>query len=484
MTTSELLELLEVGENTEIECKKSKTELSKSLWETYSAFANTNGGVILLGILEDKKTKKLTVDGIDNINNQLKLFWDTINNKQKVSLNILKDDDVTVVKVDECNVICVKVPRAKRTDKPIYLNGNPMTGTFKRFHEGDYHATTEEIKIMFADATFDAKDIIEIDEFNISDIDSETLEDYRASFKVHNGESHKYNKLSNEDFLYTINAANRDSKKLTMAGLLMFGRDNDIRKIFTSYQLDYREIKDKNTERWSHRILSTDVNFAGNLWSFFSKIVNKLTSDIEIPFALNKKMQRIDDTDIHKSVREALSNCLVHADYRESGSIVVIKGNNYFKFANPGNLRIPLEQALLGGRSDPRNPNLHLMFAYLGYGEKAGSGLPMIISSWNERNWISPKIAEVFNPNRTTLELYMNTDTNETQEIIIVTSEYQPKEKIYEVIKNNDGITRKALVENLGFTEAQVKYSIDLLKKENRITTLGKSKNITYHIKK
>ena len=43
---------------------------------------------------------------------------------------------------------------------------------------------------------------------------------------------------------------------------------------------------------------------SGNLWGFFSKIVNRLTADIPTPFALDKDLMRIDDTDVHKSVRE------------------------------------------------------------------------------------------------------------------------------------------------------------------------------------
>ena len=105
-----------------------------------------------------------------------------------------------------------------------------------------------------------------------------------------------------------------------------------------------------------------------------------------------------------------LANSLIHADYSESGSIIIEKGENYFKFSNPGNLRIPIDIVMEGGRSDPRNAILHQMFSYLGFGERAGSGLYMISTVWKSKNWIKPQIKEELNPNRTILTLYMKKD--------------------------------------------------------------------------
>ena len=483
MNKQELLKLLDIGENCELECKESKSQLSQSMWETYSAMANTNGGIILLGILEDKKTKEFTIDGINNIKNIQKTFWDTIHNKSKVSVNILNNEDVQLLKIDNMDILYITVPRANRTDKPVFINGNPLTGTFKRYHEGDYHATDKEIKVMFGDAVTEQKDLMEIDEFSIDNIDTETLESYRVRFRNDRGSEHPYSNLSDEEFLFNINAVNRESKHLTMAGLLMFGKEKDIIRIFHNYFLDYREIKnEKTTERWSHRIISADGLWAGNLWGFYSKIVNRLTADIEVPFVLNKDMQRIDDTDIHKSVREALANCLVHADYRESGTIVVIKGENYFKFANPGNLRIPLERAVLGGQSDPRNAILHQMFAYLGYGEKAGTGLPMIIKAWKEKGWVAPEIEEAFNPNRTTLILYMKQDSNYPDNYTNnYTDDYtdkltQTQSKILAVVKLNPQIAIKDLAKEVGISEPGIKWNIKRLKERGKLDRKGTSR--------
>ena len=91
-------------------------------------------------------------------------------------------------------------------------------------------------------------------------------------------------------------------------------------------------------------------------------------------------------------------------------------------------MRIPIEDALQGGQSNPRNPILHKMFSYLGYGERAVSGLSMINSIWKEKDWILPELKESFNPNRTTLILITKLknplinppiDLSETQQKII-----------------------------------------------------------------
>ncbi len=52
MDISEVKKLLRLGEKVDVECKKSESTIPMALWETYSSFANTNGGYILLGVKE------------------------------------------------------------------------------------------------------------------------------------------------------------------------------------------------------------------------------------------------------------------------------------------------------------------------------------------------------------------------------------------------------------------------------------------------
>lgn len=496
MNKQQLINLLDIGENCEIEFKQAKKKLPKSIWSTYSAFANSKGGLIVLGIVEDKNTGICTLEGVENTSNILKDLWNTINNKEKINVNILSDDDIDVTNLEEKEIIIIKVPKADRKSKPIYINNNPMIGTYKRFHEGDFKCVEYEVRAMISESAEKSKDQIILEEYDIDNINKETLKNYRNRFRIHKGEEHKWNELDDEEFLYRINALDRETKNVTLAGLLMFGKEQDIVNIISGYFLDYREINETNTERWSHRITSWDDNWTGNLWDFFQKIVNRLTEDIDIPFALDKDMMRIEDTDVHKSVREALANCLVHFQVDGSGSIVVEKGEKYFKFANPGTMRVPVEQAFKGGKSDPRNPLLHRMFSYLGFGERAGSGLSMINSVWKEKGWILPEIEEETNPNRTTLILYTkeyssNYPSNYPNNYPKNYTNNYPNQinntqlKIIEIIKKNPTITAKGMSEIIEHISlAGVKWNLKKMKNKGIIKREGTARNGRWIINK
>ncbi len=96
-------ETLLKGERVTLECKKAKAEVPKSVWQTYSAFANTIGGLILLGVDEDLQEKDVSrrfqIIGVDEPSKIITDFWNTINS-DKVNENILLDSDVEVVDMD------------------------------------------------------------------------------------------------------------------------------------------------------------------------------------------------------------------------------------------------------------------------------------------------------------------------------------------------------------------------------------------------
>ena len=134
---------------------------------------------------------------------------------------------------------------------------------------------------------------------------------------------------------------------------------------------------------------------------------NKLINDIKVPFKIEGG-ERIDDTPVHKALREALAICLINTDYYCSRGVVIRKEADKIVFENPGYIRTGKKQMRKGGVSDPRNKALMKMFNLINIGERAGSGVPNIFNVWEDEHWEEPVIEEQFEPDRTILTLSFN----------------------------------------------------------------------------
>ena len=390
-------------ENNRLEAKAAAVGLPKSLWATYSAFANTNGGIILLGVTEDAQ-HQLHVEGVNDADALVIDFWNIINNQSKISINVLNDKDVIVREFDGKKIIIISVPRAQRYDKPIYLDGN-LFSSYKRNGEGDYRCTKEVIQAMLRDASPKTQDMLVLGNMNLDVFDKDTIKRYRIRMQgIRPG--HVWEALEDVDFLYRIGAVGRDADgKLhpTAAGLLMFGYEYEIVREYPHYFLDYREKLDDDT-RWSDRFVSSSGDWSGNIYDFYFRVYNRIAQSVKVPFALDG-ISRIDDTELHKALREALANTLINADYYGNTGVVIERNITSITMTNAGTFRIDLDEAINGGISDPRNSGLIKMFGLINIGERAGSGLPMIFKAWTGTDFAMPDITEKENPDRVCLIL-------------------------------------------------------------------------------
>lgn len=98
MSPDEILRQLDLGEDQDVEFKAAEAGLPRSLWETLSAFANTEGGTLVLGVSE--VDQGLEVTGLRRPESLLKIFWDTHNNSQKLSVPICRPSDVHIAVVN------------------------------------------------------------------------------------------------------------------------------------------------------------------------------------------------------------------------------------------------------------------------------------------------------------------------------------------------------------------------------------------------
>ncbi|PHS26433.1 MAG: AAA family ATPase [Methylophaga sp.] len=398
-------------EGIDVECKLAEGKdghgaLPKDFWESYSAFANTFGGDIYLGIKEFKNHQFEAV-GIQNTEKVLSEIWTGVNNQELISCNLLNNDSVRIITVDSVQIIHVHIPRASRNLKPIYRRNNPMTGSYQRQNSADILCSAETIKRMLAEQVDDSRDDQLLANFNLGDLDLDSLKSYRQIYATLHPDNAR-NQYDDIAFLTSIGAWKRDRQfnieALTAAGLLMFGKMISIQDAFPNFMLDYQEREQAKAEqRWSDR-LTLDGSWSGNLFDFYYKVIRKLTADldIKIPFKLEGDLRQ-ENTFVHDALREALVNTLVHADFTGRASIFIVKRPDMFGFRNPGLMRIPIEQAINGYESDCRNRKLHQMFHFIGLGERAGSGIPNIFEWWHSTNWKAPYLHEKTIPYEQTL---------------------------------------------------------------------------------
>ncbi|MDQ2731197.1 MAG: transcriptional regulator, partial [Armatimonadota bacterium] len=246
--------------------------------------------------------------------------------------------------------------------------------------------------------------------FSLDDLDLSSVQQYRNRFSARFAD-HPWLQLETKDLLLKLGGWRWDRETsrdgLTVAGLLMFGKDEAIRdaEAIPQFHLDYQEkLSETPAMRWSDRIYP-DGTWTANIFQFYQKVYSRLVADLPVPFQLGPDMYRKDETVVHEAVREALVNALVHADYGGIGGIRITREKHGIELRNPGTLLVTVEQLARGGVSECRNKSIQLMFQMIGAGEKAGSGVDKILTGWNSQQWLLPEVIPGFGPDQVTWRL-------------------------------------------------------------------------------
>ena len=369
-------------ENNRIEAKRALGGLPYSVWETYSSFANTMGGVILLGV-EEYRDKSFHPVDLPNPQALIDKFWQGLNNPRRVSVNILTRKNIYVARVEGKRIVVIEVPRANRADKPVYIENDVWGGTYRRGGEGDYRCTPEEIAAMRRDAATRTGDMQPLHALTLDALKKESISAYREMIRSLRP-GHALERCSDHELLIQLNAAGTGEDGVlhpSAAGLLMFGDYPCIVKAFPQYSLQVR-LGDGGSEALQQ-----------NLFEFYHTVEALLRG--AFPRA-NKTFS---------AMTEALCNAIVNADYQGIGGITVEKNEAWLRFSNPGGFRIDPARARQGGVSDARNRALSRIFALIGVGAGIGGGIPRMLGAWREGGRPTPYFSECFEPERTTVTL-------------------------------------------------------------------------------
>jgi ATP-dependent DNA helicase RecG len=235
------------------------------------------------------------------------------------------------------------------------------------------------VRQMLRDAGDEALDSQIFDGFDLDDLDADTLAAYRNRFASRDPD-HPFLALNEPDFLERIGALRRDRRSgvegLTLAGLVMFGRERSLLDALPHFHLDYQEqLSTDPEERWTYR-LTVDGKWGAESVQFLLPRFPRLVAGVDVPFKLDRSAMRLEETHVHEALREALVNALVHADHQSSRPITVIKKRDAFIFTNPGRLRIPKEQFVPRWRDRPAQSEFAKDVPDAGAGRKGGIRVP------------------------------------------------------------------------------------------------------------
>ncbi|MBR2491416.1 MAG: putative DNA binding domain-containing protein [Ruminiclostridium sp.] len=441
----DLNNIMRYHENNRIEAKKAAGGFPTSLWETYSAFANTIGGLILLGV-EESRDKNLTVTGVPDAQGYADTIWQTVNDPARVSANILRPEDVAVHTIDGREVLVVHVPRANRRQRPVYVGDSPFTGSYRRDGEGDYHCSADQVRAMLRDREDAPADLAVLEARSLADLSPETLRQFRLAIVMRQTE-HPWNLLPDNDFLATAGALGHGKDGQlhpTLAGLLLLGRRSAIREVFPQCKITYEET-DTGFTLATHRPENPE-----NLFDFYQAVARRLDA---VSALLTQDWEARHE--LADAMKEAVLNAILHADYFAPGGLTIRRTDDTLQVENPGLLRVTPDQARQGGSADPRNRTLTSLFALVKLVSASGSGLKGIYKTWARQGWNSPTLSEGFKAGITSLSLPLPRRAFSREEMT--------RQLIVEYLTDEVIATEEMLAKGLGLPRREVRPALDEL---------------------
>ena len=373
MNKAELLIRLSDIEWDDFEAKEARYDLPKNIWETVSAFANTAGGWIVLGVLQ--KGKKFEIQGIENAEKMEQNFTTVLRSRSK--FNVLINPKCRKYNIDEKLVLAFFIPSSEQ--KPVYFNS--LQNSFIRTGSGDQRATDSEINALLRDQLFGVMSARPVERTSIKDLNRITLARYR-DYMLRANPASPYNNLTEENFLTKLQIT--EGNHLTYGGLLFMGDNLAINKTFPDFRVDLLEIPGRSyaeaEPRYTFRLEEQE-----NLWEYYFALIERLRRQIKnIPYKLDYNGVGIEDSPEFDAIREAVVNLLIHSDYFNSMKPRIRIFSDRIEFENPGAFPRPIPELLRKDVSIPRNPIITKLFRNVRLADNAGFGFDKMLKWENE----------------------------------------------------------------------------------------------------
>jgi ATP-dependent DNA helicase RecG len=394
MSPKELLESLnELDEQTRIEAKQA-SDVGKSLLETVCAFANEpgmGGGWLLLGVKRDENAlfPAFTALGIrdpDKLKNDLVTQCREVFNRP---VHIEFDDEL----VNGAHLVSAFVAEAEPADKPVFFKKSGLPGgAFRRVGASGVRCTEDDLFALYQERGVESFDESILKNSGVEDFDSEAIEDYRTEIRKTNPSSEILD-WPNEELLQALNCLKIDAagkRRPTLAGILLFGSQKAIRRLFPLFRVDYIRVPgtqwmDEGEEPFA------SIDMRDSVMRLIRRSVAAVMDDLPTSLSLPAgAIQRESVATVPlRVVREAVVNALMHRSYRKQGPIQIIRYANRLEIRNPGYSLKPDDNLGESG-SVHRNPILAAVLHETRFAETKGAGIRVIRRLMDEAGLVPP----------------------------------------------------------------------------------------------
>lgn len=365
MTKAELIERIAEIEWEDFEVKAAASEIPKNTWETVSAFANTNGGWLILGIAQKHNAFDIT-----GVKNPEKLEQDFLNTLRGEKFNAKISTRQSILNFDGKTILCFYIEPS--ADKPIYFN--TLSNTFIRRGSADQRASKNEIDALYRDQAFGTKTSQIAAGTQHSHLHLNSINRYRDYMSRFNP-AVSYNRYTTDEFLEKLRIT--ENGALTYSGLLMFGQRTMIEKHFPDFRIDLLEVPGTSYSdaklRYTFRLDEQE-----NIWEYYFACFERMKQKVDVRFSLSAEGFGQELSPGLEAIREALVNMLMHADYFSPGHARIRIFTDHIEFYNPGGLPKSVEELKAKDLSLPRNPIITKLFRMVKLAENVGFGLDKI----------------------------------------------------------------------------------------------------------
>ena len=394
MTASELLENLNLLDESErIEAKRA-SEAGKSILETVCAFANEpglGGGWIALGIVREEMALFPAYE-VEGVTHPDKISSD-IASQCRDSFNTPLRVDISTENIDGKNVVVVFVPEAQAQDKPIFFKSQGLPrGAYRRIGSTDQHCTDDDLAVFYQGRQQESFDAGIVADSALDDLSPEAIADYRKSLAEANPDAEAL-RWSDEELFQALGCIRRNTKgewQPTVAGLILFGKPPALRRCFPMTRVDYIRVPGREWVPDPDRRFDT-VELRDPLFRLIRRAQAAVLDDLPKSFGLNEgELQRQDKPVIPlRVIREALVNALMHRSYRSHSPVQIIRYANRLEIRNPGfSLKSPEHLGEPG--SQPRNPKIAAVLHETRFAETKGSGIRVMRESMEQAGLTPP----------------------------------------------------------------------------------------------